>query len=153
MPKTVVGLFEDPDLVDDVVQKIEKLGLPRQEIRTLTEPAHFEVTGVMSFPRLDFEVDLKRALTRIGVPQWQAAAYIKGLQKGGALVFATGPADRVEEAAVLMNLGGAVEIDQGRGPEPRFAEAGRGNMTPIQDAPILAGRVREPGGGAAFFVW
>lgn len=153
MPKTVVGLFENPVLVDDVVRKIEKLGFPRQEIRAVTEPANFEVTGVMSFPRLDFEVDLNRGLTRIGVPEWQAAAYMKGLQRGGALVFATGPADQVEEAAVVMNMTGAVDIEQSSGPEPRFSAADRGNMTPLLDAPVLAGRIREPGGGACFFVW
>jgi hypothetical protein len=153
MPKTVVGLFEDPELVDEVVCKIEKLGFPRQEIRAVTEPANFDVTGVMSFPRLDFEVDLNRGLTRIGVPEWQAKAYIQGLQRGGALVFATGPADRVEEAAVIMNLSGAVDIELRKGLEPRFASAAAGNMTPIEDAPVLAGRIREPGGGAAFFVW
>ena len=57
MPKTAVGLFENPGLVDDVVCEIEALGFPRKEVRTLDEPATFEVTGVMSFPRLDFEVD------------------------------------------------------------------------------------------------
>ncbi len=62
MPKTAVGLFEKPELVDEVVREIEALGFPRKEVRTLTEPATFEVTGVMSFPRLDFEVDLNREL-------------------------------------------------------------------------------------------
>jgi hypothetical protein len=57
MPKTAVGLFEKPDLVDGVVREIEALGFPRKEVRTLTVPATSEVTGVMSFPRLDFEVD------------------------------------------------------------------------------------------------
>lgn len=50
MPKTAVGLFEHPGLVDDVV---------REKVRNLKEPAAFEVTGVMSFPHLDFEVDCK----------------------------------------------------------------------------------------------
>ena len=29
MPKTAVGLFEKPGLVDDVVREIEALGFPR----------------------------------------------------------------------------------------------------------------------------
>jgi hypothetical protein len=66
MPKTAVGLFDKPAVVDDVVREIEALGFPRQEVRKVEEPATFEITGVMSFPRLDFEVDLKRELTRIG---------------------------------------------------------------------------------------
>ena len=48
MPKTTVGLFEHPGLVDDVVREIESLGFPRNEVRNLKEPAAFEVTGVMS---------------------------------------------------------------------------------------------------------
>ena len=52
MPKTAVGLFENADLVDNVIREIEGLGFPRKEVRTLMEPATFEVTGVMSFPRL-----------------------------------------------------------------------------------------------------
>ncbi len=66
MPKTVVGLFENAQLVDAAVLEIEALGFPRQEVRTMREPASFDATGVMSFPRIDFEVDLNRELTRIG---------------------------------------------------------------------------------------
>ena len=35
MPKTAVGLFEKPGLVDEVVREIEALGFPRKEVRTL----------------------------------------------------------------------------------------------------------------------
>jgi len=66
MPKTAVGLFENPGLVDVIVREIEALGFPRKEVRELEEPATFDVTGVMSFPRLDFEAGLTRELTRIG---------------------------------------------------------------------------------------
>ena len=38
MPKTAVGLFENPGLVEDVVSEIEDLGFPRKEVRTLKEP-------------------------------------------------------------------------------------------------------------------
>lgn len=38
MPKTVVGLFENPGLVDGVVREMEALGFPRKEVRTLEEP-------------------------------------------------------------------------------------------------------------------
>ena len=65
MPKTAVGLFESPDRVSDVVRDIEALGFPQNEVRTLEEPKAFDVTGVMSFPRLDYEIDLIRALERI----------------------------------------------------------------------------------------
>src|SRR5579872_2273085 len=103
MPKTAVGLFENPGLVDGVAREIEALGFPRKEVRTLTEPATFEVTGVMSFPRLDFEVDLVRELTRIGATKAESQAYVEGLRRGGALVFATGSDERGESAADVMN--------------------------------------------------
>lgn len=153
MPKTVVGLFEKPGVVDDVVHEIETLGFPQKEVRTLEEPATFEVTGVMSFPRLDFEVELGRELTRIGATKAEAEAYVKGLRRGGALVFATGSDDRVDAAAEIMNQHGAVEIEETSGPEPQLPGVVHENMTPIRDHPVLAGRIREPGSGAAFFVW
>jgi hypothetical protein len=153
MPKTVVGLFEKSGLADGVVREIEALGFPRKEVRAMTEPETFEVTGVMSFPRLDFEVDLSRELTRIGATKAESKVYVEGLRRGGTLVFATGSDERVETAAEIMNRHGAVEIEQTSGPEPQLPGVVRQSMTPIRSSPVLAGRIREPGGGAAFFVW
>ena len=153
MPKTAVGLFENPGLVDDVVREIEALGFPRKEVRTLEEPASFDVTGVMSFPRLDFEVDLIRELTRIGATQAEAKAYVEGLRRGGALVVATGSDEKVEAAVGIMNRRGAVEVEETSGPAPHLPHVVRESMTPMRDSPVLAGRIREPGGGALLFVW
>jgi hypothetical protein len=153
MPKTAVGLFEKPGLVEEVVREIEVLGFPRKEVRTLTEPATFDVTGVMSFPRLDFEVDLARELTRIGATKAESQAYVEGLRRGGALVFATGSDERVETAADVMNRRGAVEIEATNGPEPQLPGVVHENITPMRSSPVQAGRVREPGGGAGLFVW
>jgi hypothetical protein len=153
MPKTVVGLFENPALVDEVVREIEALGFPRREVRSLAEPASFEVTGVMSFPRLDFEVNLARALTKIGATSAEADAYVNGLRRGGALVLATGSDDRVQSAADIMNRKGAVQIEESDGPEPKLPGVAREGTTPMRDSPVLAGRIREAGDGACFFVW
>jgi hypothetical protein len=153
MPRTAIGLFENPDLVDDVVREIEALGFPRKEVRTQEEPATFDVTGVMSFPRLDFEVDLIRELTRIGATKAEARAYVEGLHRGGALVCATGSDEKVEAAADIMNRRGAVEIEETSGPEPQLPGVVRERMNPIRDSPVMAGRVRQSGGGALLFVW
>ncbi len=153
MPKTTVGLFKNPGLVDDVVREIEALGFPRREVRSLEEPATFEVTGVMSFPRLDFEVDSKRELTRIGATKAQAQSYVEGLRRGGALVFATGSDEKVEAAADIMNRHGAVEIEETSGSEPEFPGVVRESKTPVRDSPVMAGRLRPSGGGACLFVW
>jgi hypothetical protein len=85
IPKTVVGLFANRDLVGEVVREIEGLGLPRNETPTLTEPATFGTTGVMSFPRLDFEVGLMRGLTGIVAAKAESQAYVEGLRRGGAV--------------------------------------------------------------------
>ncbi|MEO8341380.1 MAG: hypothetical protein ABI604_17030, partial [Nitrospirota bacterium] len=125
MPKTAVGLFEKPALVDDVVSEIEALGFPRKEVRTIEEPATFDVTGVMSFPRLDFEVALIRELNRIGATQAEAQAYVEGMRRGGTLVFATGSDERVEAATDIMNRNGAVEVEVASGSEPHLPGVAR----------------------------
>jgi hypothetical protein len=153
MPKTTVGLFEHPGLVDDVVREIESLGFPRNEVRNLKEPAVFEVTGVMSFPRLDFEIDAVRELTRIGATPAEAQAYVQGLRRGGALVFATGSDEKVDAAADLMNRRGAVEIEEINGLEPQLTGVVRESMTPLRDSSVMTGRLRQAGGGACLFVW
>lgn len=153
MPKTAVGLFENPSLVDDVVREIEALGVPRKEVRALEEPSSFDVTGVMSFPRLDYEVGLVRELTRIGATEAEAETYLQGLRRGGALVLATGSDQIVEGAASIMNRHGAVEIEEASGGEPDLPGADEETDTLVADSSVLTGRIRQPGGGAAFFVW
>ncbi|WP_031499907.1 hypothetical protein [Bryobacter aggregatus] len=153
MPKTVVGLFEKPDLVDGVVREIEALGFPRIEVHTLTEPATFEVTGVMSFPRIEFEVEVGRALARIGATNAESQVYLDGLGRGGALVFATGSDEQVDAAAKIMNQHGAVGIEENIGSEPQMPGIVRENITPIRDRPVQAGRIQVSGSGAVFFVW
>lgn len=153
MPKTVVGLFENSGCVDEVVREIEALGFPRNEVRTLEEPKAFDVTGVMSFPRLDFEVDLIRSLERIGASEADAQAYRDGLRRGGALVFATGSDEKVKAAGDAMNRHGATEVEKTAGPEPQLPHSFRANTTPMRDSPIVAGRILQPGDGACFFVW
>lgn len=154
MPKTAVGLFKNPDLVDDVVREIAALGFPRNEVRTLEEPETFEVTGVMSFARLDFEVHLNRTLNTIGATEAEAQAYVEGLRRGGALVFATGSDEKVDAAAAVLNRRGAVGIEETRGPEPDLPRVIRDSGAPVRDPLDLAGQVgRIPPRGAAYFAW
>jgi hypothetical protein len=104
MPKTAVGLFEH--------HESDALGFPGKEVQTLEEPTTFEVTGVMSFPHVDFEVALLRELTRFGATKAESQAYAEGLRRGGPLVFATGSAEKVDVAAEIMNQHGAVKIKE-----------------------------------------
>jgi hypothetical protein len=153
MPQTTVALFENSALVDEVVREVEALGFPRNEVRSLTEPATFDVTGVMSFRRLDFEVNLIRELTRIGATKGEVEAFVEGLRRGGALVLATGPDEKVAAAANVMNQHGAAETEETSGPEPHLPHVNRESLTSVSDGPTMAGRLRQQGGGASFFVW
>lgn len=153
MPKTVVGLFENAQLVDEAIREIEALGFPVQEVRKITEPAYFAVTGVMSFPRLDYEVDLSRELTRIGATKPEVRAYVEGLRRGGALALATGSDEKVEAAGNIMNLHGAVQVEEVTGSEPRPPGVVRPSMTQTHDSPVTVGRISEQFGGAHVFVW
>ncbi len=153
MPTTAVGLFENPELVNDAVREIEALGFPRREVRSVTEPKIFDVTGVMSFPRLDFEVELSHELTRIGASIDQTRAYVEGLRRGGALAFATGSDEQVKAAGNIMNMHGAIEVEAVSGSEPQLPQIVHENMTPVREGTVMAGRIRQSGGGAAFFAW
>ena len=91
MSKTAVGLFENPGLADQVVRDLEASGFPRNGVRILSEPRDMPVTGVMSTPRNDFQVDLEHDLRTIGATEPEAKAYVQGVRRGGVLVFASGP--------------------------------------------------------------
>ncbi len=147
MPTTVVRLFEKPDLLNEAIREIEALGIPRQEIRSEKEPARFDVARVMNFPRLDFEVDPGRELTRIGATGPESQAYVEGLQRGGSLAFA--------------GDGGGQYHEQARSDRNRKAQWFRTaaapvvhqNITHASEGTVMNGRIRQSGGGAAFFVW
>jgi hypothetical protein len=153
MPKTAVGLFRNSGPVDAVVREIESLGFPRNEIRTVGEPLDLAVTGVMSIPLIDFEVELVRELTRIGATRPQINAYIDGLRHRGILVLATGGDEKVDQAARIMNDHGASETDETTGREPHFPRTTDEGAASPPRGQVQVGRVREQSGGARFFVW
>ena len=154
MPKTAIGLFRAGQSVEPVISDIEALGIPRNEIRVLAEPRTFEITDPMSFPRLDFEVELRRDLARLHATKTEADAYLEGLRRGGTMVLATGSdldTKKVDEAVHIMNRYSAIGLEEITGPEPylpRVPHAG----APHADTMVLAGRVRQSNGACAF-VW
>lgn len=154
MPSTAVGLFKDRNLADQVIRAIEGLGFLRNEVRRVEEPRHFEVSGVMSFPRLDFEAHLERGLKRIGATEAQAHDYIEGLRRGETVIFATDPDEKkVRAAADLMSRHSAGEVGEGRGPQPSVA-VGVGAAPPPPQRLDLAGRVNQaPQAGNRYFSW
>ena len=149
MSKTAVGLFENPGLADQVVHDLEVSGFPRNDVRVLSEPRDMAVTGVMSTPRSDFEVDLGRELKAIGASEQEAKAYVQGVRRGGVLVFVTGSNEKVDNAAEIMNRHFAIEVEELIGSEPNLGE----NVPLVHESPLQTGRIRQAGGGARLFVW
>jgi hypothetical protein len=149
MSKTAVGLFENRDIADQVVRDLEASGLPRNDVRVLSEPRDMAVTGVMSTPRNDFQVDLDRDLRTIGATEAEAKAYVQGVRRGGVLVFASGPDEKIEAAAKIMNRHSPVQVEELTGGELHLPSKTGEGMTSVRNSSIHAGRGgRYPGAGA-----
>ena len=131
--------------------EIEKVGIPKRDVRTLDTPGA-PVNGVMSFGRLDFEIELRHALSEIGAKDSKKEEYIQGLRHGSVLVLASGSDQVVEAAAQIVNRKGAVDLEKSSGPEADLSEPDFGNAVPTRDTSLQAGRIRE-GAGAHLFVW
>jgi hypothetical protein len=153
MSKTAVGLFEHASVAHQVVHDLETSAFPRNEIRILGEPRDMSVDEVMSTPRTDFEVGLNQELQAIGANGQEAIAYVKGVRRGGVLVFATGSIEQVDNAAEIMNRHGAIDVEKLVGIEPNVGSMAGENMTPVHSSSRQTGRINQPGGGARMFVW
>ena len=153
MPKTAIGLFKAGQSVEPVISDIGALGIPRDEIRVLAEPRTFEITDPMSFPRLDFEVELRRDLARLHATKTEAEAYLEGLRRGGTMVLATGSDldAKVDEAVHIMNRYSAIGLEETFGPEPSLPRVPHARI-PHLGTTVLAGRVRQSN-GACVFIW
>ena len=153
MPKTAVGLFENPGLADQVVRDLEASGFSRNDVRILSESLDMPGGGVMGIPNIDFEVSLNRDLRKIGASGPEAEAYVKGVRRGGVLVFASGADERIDAAAEIMNRHSPVEVEELSGGELNLPNASGENVTPTHAGSVQTGRVRQSGGGARVFVW
>jgi hypothetical protein len=153
MPKTAVGLFNNSSLADQVVRDLEASGLPRDDVRVLSEPLNMVVTGMMSTPRNDFQVGLNRDLRKIGATEAEAEAYVQGVRRGGVLVFASGPDEKIGAAAEIMNRHSPVEVEELTGGELNLPSTTGRNVNATHDGSVLTGRTRQAGGGARMFSW
>lgn len=154
MPRTVVGLFPNSQAADHAITALEGLGLRPNGIRKLQEPETFEVTGIMSFPRVEYETDVIRVLEHIGASSLESEAYIHGLRDGGAVVFATDEdAQTIDAAAQVLDRLGAQTSTLANAPSPHLPAPHHENLLPEQDKSIPTGRIRQSGEGARVFVW
>ena len=153
MAKTAVGLFENPASVDEVVRDLEASGILSKDVRVLGEPRAMAGSGMMSIPHTDFEVSLTRDLTAFGVVEADAEAYVRGVRRGGVMVFATGPGDKADAATEIMNRHGAVEIEKISASRPELQSTDNDEAPPVRDLSVQTGRSLSRGGGARLFVW
>ena len=153
MTKTAVGLFENSELADEVVRDLEATGFLRTDVRILKEPLEMAGSGLMSTPHTDFKVELTRDLTAFGVLEGEAEAYVRGVRRGGVMVFVTGLGKKVDMATEIMNRHGAVELEEISALRPELPTSDQGEVTPVHVPSVQIGRVRSPGSGARMFVW
>jgi hypothetical protein len=136
-----------------VVRDLEASGFPRNDVRILSESLDMPGSGVMGIPNIDFEVSLNRDLRKIGASGPEAEAYVKGVRRGGVLVFASGSNERIEAAAEIMNRHSPVEVEELTGGELDLPSSTGENATPTHARSVQTGRVRQSGGGARVFSW
>jgi hypothetical protein len=153
MSMTAVGLFQNPGVANEVVHDLKTSAFPRREVRILGESRDMPVTGVLSTPHTDFEVGLDRELRAVGASAPEASAYVRGVRRGGVLVFATGSTEAVDNAAEVMNRHDALRVEELTGQEPNTGGLTAETVAPVFDGSSQTGRVRQSGGGARMFVW
>ena len=153
MSKTAVGLFDNPGLANKVATALGANAFSPSDIRILGEPLDMAGSGVMSIPNIDFEVSLNRELRSIGASGPEAEAYVKGVRRGGVLVFASGSDEKIDAAAEIMNRHSPTEVDELTGGELSLPSATGENLTSAHAGSIQTGRVRQSGGGARVFAW
>jgi hypothetical protein len=146
-------LFENPGLADQVVRDLEASGFPRNDVRILSESVDMPGSGVMGIPNIDFEVSLNRELRTIGASGPEAEAYVKGVRRGGVLVFASGSNERIDAAAEIMNRHSPIDVEELTGGELDLPSTTGENATPTHARSVQTGRVRQSGGGARVFAW
>lgn len=112
MPRTAVGLYANSELADQVARDLEAGGIPRADVRVLSEPPYMAITGSISSPRHHFQVSLYRDLETIGATGAEATTYVEGVQEGGVLVFASGRDEWIDAAAAIMNRGGPAHVEE-----------------------------------------
>jgi hypothetical protein len=140
-------------LADQVVRDLEASGFPRNDVRILSESLDMPGSGVMGIPNIDFEVSLNRDLRKIGASGPEAEAYVKGVRRGGVLVFASGSNERIDAAAGIMNRHSPIDVEELIGGELDLPSTTGENATSTHARSVQTGRVRQSGGGARVFAW
>ena len=132
MAETALGLFEDINTANSVVEALRGNGIPASGIRIVSSQATgLPVDSATSTPGTDLAVALGRDLRSMGASNYESEAYVKGIQNGNALVFATGTTEQARAAIEVMNDHFALDIEEFSGSVPELT-------------PVVAGAVGGP---------
>jgi hypothetical protein len=112
MAETAVGLFENLGTADSVVDALRANGLPSNGIRVLSKPSAAQGGNGSNTPSIDFASSLTKDLRSMGATDWECEAYVDGVRRGNALVFATGSHAQADTAIGVMNAYDPIELEE-----------------------------------------
>jgi len=148
---TVIGLFDDYQKAQDVMQDLVESGIEADRISTITEAAkskyahdststHGLVTttahgaGAMSAP----VESATRTLTDLGMPENKARYYAEAVRRGGTLVVVNGVKDEgLDRAVKLIDSHGSVDINNRSAEWRESGWAGVGMEAPEDDVIVV----------------
>ncbi len=112
MAKTIVGLYDDHETAEKVVNALTQQGVDRDNI-------HVETRGDLKASRLTSGRDsntreITSALTKRGVPEEEALFYAEGVRRGGNLVVVEVADEHVQVVAEMMHRHRPVEMKRRR---------------------------------------
>jgi len=115
MAETAVGLFDHRDTADAAVEALSATGIAPDAIRIVSKHGALPVAKVTSTPALDFAAALFQDLRSLGASELECEAYVDGVHRGHALVFATGTPAQADDAIAVMNGFHPIETEEFEG--------------------------------------
>jgi hypothetical protein len=159
MAATAVGLFANASVAESVAEALRANAVPSQGIRILTPPANGASGSAIGTTGDAFVAKLSRDLRSMGAVDGEIDAYIAAVQRGRALVFATGTLAQADAATAVMNEFGPIEVEEfagavasSSGKGVSEAAAGVGELD-TQNISLKEDRMRAKTEGARLFSW
>ena len=154
MTETSVGLFERTEVANSVADALRAHGFPPNGIRIVSKPVDMPVQSPTSTPAVDFAARIAEDLRSMGATDSESHAYLAGVRRGNALVFATGSHSQAETAIGVMNAYHPVVLDEFAGAAPPAAPGIQGKeIEPHDPISLKSGQARAKTEGARVFSW
>ena len=152
MAETAVGLFENASVANGVATALRERGFSASSIKVIGEGRSLPVDNAMSTPGTDLSAGLAGDLRSMGATDRESEAYVKGVARGNALVFATGTPEQANLAIELMNDYFALKVDELEGTVPALEPVTAGSV----GGPNVSEKIehhRNRTDGAKMFSW